>query len=141
MAPGQDVSLALAPRGTSRRRNALEMARRQWPADPPSGAEIEVLVALHPRDTQKVIGAISLDRESDVTDPPGGGPWMVNLVVDPAWRGQGVGTRLLRRAAARWAPAWFRCRPELLGWYAARVPLRVEERRPGAAVCRLLTAV
>ena len=133
-----DTTLELAPRGTRRHRAALEMAKKHWPEDPPSHREMEVVVAVHHRRRGRVVGAVSLDSESDVPDPPGDGPWMVNLVVDPSCRNQGIGTRLLRRAAARWAPAWFWCRPALLGWYAARVRLRVEERRPGVVVCRLL---
>lgn len=99
-----DTTLELAPRGTRRHRAALEMARNHWPDDPPSHREVEVLVAVHHRRRGRVVGAVSLDSESDVPDPPGGGPWLVNLVVDPACRNQGIGTRLLRRAAARWAP-------------------------------------
>ena len=140
MNPEEDVTLELAQRGTTRHQDAFEMARRHWPEDPPSGAEIEIMVAVH-RATNRVIGAVSLDLESDVpVPPPAGGPWIVNLVVAPDCRGQGIGTRLLRRAAERWAPAWFQCRPELLRWYAARVHLRVEERRPGTVVCRLLAS-
>ena len=124
-----------APPGSPERRAALRMASRQWPSDPPSGRELDVAVAVC-AGTGAVVGTVALDAVSDLPDRPELGPWMVNLVVVPGRRGAGVGTRLLRWAAERWAPAWFWCPHGLLEWYLRRVPAAlVAERRPQAAVC------
>ena len=124
----QIVDICIARRGSAMYVSAIEMARHQWPDDPPSGQELEVVVAVLSAN-RRVIGTISLDAVSDVPDPPDDAPWMVNLVVDPDFRRSGVGARLVSWAATHWAPVWFRCVPGMLEWYRRITAVQVIERK------------
>lgn len=59
----------------------------------------------------QIIGGLCLTPVAD-------GRWLTGLLVDPAWRGQAVASRLIEQALLQQpGPTWLFCHPDLLGFY------------------------
>lgn len=62
------------------------------------------------RDTEIVVGLC--------LSPVVGGQWLTGMFVDPAYRGQGLATRLIQQAVAGVdGTVWLLCHPDLEGLY------------------------